>query len=108
MITYISVVMIVLSLIQHVDNVDCQNQKNELISLFELTYQVEVIFQGKFCSEMKEAALNLTKSLAQVAQEILVDFEEAVVKDSSKTNMQNGTVHPFTIEVITYVKSLLE
>jgi exocyst complex protein 7 len=57
---------------------------------------------------MREAALNLTKSLAQIAQEILVDFEEAVVKDSSKTNMQNGTVHPFTIEVITYVKSLLE
>jgi len=57
---------------------------------------------------MKEAALNLTKSLAQVAQEILVDFEEAVVKDSSKINMQNGTVHPFTIEVIKYVKSLLE
>jgi len=57
---------------------------------------------------MREAALNLTKSLAQIAQEILVDFEEAVVKDSSKINMQNGTVHPFTIEVIKYVKSLLE
>jgi exocyst complex component 7 len=57
---------------------------------------------------MREAALNLTKSLAQVAQEILVDFEDAVVKDSSKTNMQNGTVHPFTFEVIKYVKSLLE
>ncbi|XP_025805191.1 exocyst complex component EXO70A1-like isoform X2 [Panicum hallii] len=76
--------------------------------MHELQSEVEVIFQGKFCSEMREAALNLTKSLAQVAQEILVDFEDAVVKDSSKTNMQNGTVHPFTFEVIKYVKSLLD
>ncbi|RLN30398.1 hypothetical protein C2845_PM05G05020 [Panicum miliaceum] len=76
--------------------------------MHELQSEIEVIFQGKFCSEMREAALNLTKRLAQVAQEILVDFEEAVVKDSSKTNMQNGIVHPFTIEVINYVKSLLD
>ncbi|RCV36142.1 hypothetical protein SETIT_7G295900v2 [Setaria italica] len=76
--------------------------------MHELQSEVEVVFQGKFCSEMRDAALNLTKSLAQAAQETLVDFEEAVEKDSSKTIMQNGAVHPFTIEVINYVKPLFD
>jgi exocyst complex protein 7 len=57
---------------------------------------------------MRDAAMNLTKSLAQAAQETLVDFEEAVENDSSKIIMQSGAVHPFTIEVINYVKSLFE
>ncbi|OEL16420.1 Exocyst complex component EXO70A1, partial [Dichanthelium oligosanthes] len=76
--------------------------------MHELQPEVEVISQGKLCSEIQDAALNLTKSLAQAAQEALVDFEEAVEKDSSKTIMQNGTVHPFTIEVNNCVKSLFE
>ncbi|CAL4896809.1 unnamed protein product [Urochloa decumbens] len=76
--------------------------------MHELQSEVEVIFQGKFCSEMREAALNLTKSLAQAAQETLVDLEKAVEKNSSKTIMQNGGVHPIAIEVINYVKSLFD
>ncbi|KAF8657892.1 hypothetical protein HU200_059702 [Digitaria exilis] len=76
--------------------------------MHELQPEIEVIFQGKFCSEMWDAALNLTRSLAQIAHETLVDFEEAVEKDSSKIIMQNGTVHPSTIKVINYVKSLFD
>ncbi|CAN6335622.1 unnamed protein product [Urochloa humidicola] len=76
--------------------------------MHELQSEVEVIFQGKFCSEMREAALNLTKSLAQAAQETMVDLEQAVEKNSSKTIMQNGAVHPIVIEVISYVKSLFD
>jgi hypothetical protein len=67
-----------------------------------------VTFQGKFCSGMREAALSLTKSLAQAVQETLVDFEVAVEKNNSKTTVQNGNLHPFTIEVINYVKGLFE
>lgn len=67
-----------------------------------------MIFQGKFCSGMREAALNLTKSLALAAQETLVDFEESVEKDNSKTIIQNGNVHPFTVEVVGYIKDLFE
>ncbi|CAN6330609.1 unnamed protein product [Urochloa humidicola] len=76
--------------------------------MHELQSEVEVIFQGKFCSEMREAALNLTKSLAQAAHKTLVDLEQAVEKNSSKTIMQNGDVHPITVEVINYVKSLFD
>jgi len=57
---------------------------------------------------MREAALNLTKSLAQAAQETLLDLEVAVEKENSKTIVQNGNLHPFTIEVMNYVKGLFE
>ena len=65
-------------------------------------------FQGNFCSGMREAALNLTKSLAQAAQETLLDLEVAVEKENSKTIVHNGNLHPFTIEVMNYVKGLFE
>eukprot|EP00267_Zea_mays_P049037 XP_020401667.1 exocyst complex component EXO70A1 isoform X2 [Zea mays] len=73
-----------------------------------LRSEIEVTFQGKFCSGMREAALSLTKSLAQAVQETLVDFEVAVEKNNSKTTVQNGNLHPFTIEVINYVKGLFD
>uniref|UniRef100_A0A0E0MJW1 Exocyst subunit Exo70 family protein n=1 Tax=Oryza punctata TaxID=4537 RepID=A0A0E0MJW1_ORYPU len=65
-------------------------------AMHELQPEVEEIFEGRFCSEMREAALGLTRRLAQTAQETFADFEEAVEKDTSKTVVQDGTVHPLT------------
>uniref|UniRef100_A0A0D9XX37 Exocyst subunit Exo70 family protein n=1 Tax=Leersia perrieri TaxID=77586 RepID=A0A0D9XX37_9ORYZ len=76
--------------------------------MHELQPEVEVIFEGRFCSEMREAALGLTRRLAQTAQETFADFEEAVEKDTSKTIVQDGTVHPLTSYVINYVKFLFD
>uniref|UniRef100_A0A0E0BPA6 Exocyst subunit Exo70 family protein n=1 Tax=Oryza glumipatula TaxID=40148 RepID=A0A0E0BPA6_9ORYZ len=59
--------------------------------MHELQPEVEEIFEGRFCSEMREAALGLTRRLAQTAQETFADFEEAVEKDTSKTIVQDGT-----------------
>ncbi|KAF7043437.1 hypothetical protein CFC21_052797 [Triticum aestivum] len=74
----------------------------------ELQSEIEVVFEGKACSEMRETALGLTKRLAQTAQETFADFEEAVEKDASKTIVQDGTVHPLTSYVINYVKFLFD
>lgn len=57
---------------------------------------------------MREAALNLTRRLAQTAEETFGDFEEAVEKDATKTAVLDGTVHPLTSYVINYVKFLFE
>lgn len=57
---------------------------------------------------MREASLALAKRLAQTAQEIFGDFEEAVEKDATKTAVLDGTVHPLTSYVINYVKFLFE
>jgi len=74
----------------------------------ELLPEIEVIFGGKASAEMREAALSLTKRLAQTAQDTFGDFEEAVEKDATKTSILDGTVHPLTSYVINYVKFLFD
>ncbi|KAI4373098.1 hypothetical protein MLD38_011261 [Melastoma candidum] len=74
----------------------------------ELRSEIESLFKGKACSEIRESALGLTKRLAQTAQETFGDFEEAVEKDATKTAVLDGTVHPLTSYVINYVKFLFD
>ncbi|KAJ8424612.1 hypothetical protein Cgig2_000535 [Carnegiea gigantea] len=74
----------------------------------ELQPEIEAIFEGKACAEMRESAAILTKRLAQTAQETFGDFEEAVEKDATKTTVMDGTVHPLTSYVINYVKFLFD
>ncbi|KAL0915565.1 hypothetical protein M5K25_015992 [Dendrobium thyrsiflorum] len=74
----------------------------------ELQPEVELIFEGKACYEMRDVSLNLTKRLALTAQETFGDFEEAVEKDATKTTVLDGTVHPLTSYVINYVKFLFD
>lgn len=74
----------------------------------ELHTEIESLFKGKACNEIRESALGLTKRLAQTAQETFGDFEEAVEKDATKTAVLDGTVHPLTSYVINYVKFLFD
>ncbi|KAL7174231.1 hypothetical protein ACSBR2_033481 [Camellia fascicularis] len=74
----------------------------------ELQPEMESIFESKYCMEMRESAVVLTKRLAQTAQETFGDFEEAVEKDATKTAVLDGTVHPLTSYVINYVKFLFD
>lgn len=74
----------------------------------ELRQEIEAIFEGRACAEMRETSLSLTRRLAQTAQETFGDFEEAVEKDATKTSVQDGTVHPLTSYVINYVKFLFD
>ncbi|KAG6527590.1 hypothetical protein ZIOFF_009713 [Zingiber officinale] len=76
--------------------------------MHELQPEIESIFEGKACSEMRDSAFTLTRHLAQTAQETFGDFEDAVEKDASKTFIADGTVHPLTSYVINYVKFLFE
>ncbi|XP_050382143.1 exocyst complex component EXO70A1 [Argentina anserina] len=74
----------------------------------ELQSEIELLFGSKPSIEMRDAALSLTKRLAQTAQETFGDFEEAVEKDATKTAVLDGTVHPLTSYVINYVKFLFD
>ncbi|KAK3020411.1 hypothetical protein RJ639_045716 [Escallonia herrerae] len=74
----------------------------------ELHSEIDTLFKGKACNEIRESALGLTKRLAQTAQDTFGDFEEAVEKDATKTAVSDGTVHPLTSYVINYVKFLFD
>ncbi|XP_019186367.1 PREDICTED: exocyst complex component EXO70A1-like [Ipomoea nil] len=69
---------------------------------------MDIIFGRKYCTEMREATMILTKCLAETSQETFVDFEDAVEKDATKTTVHDGTIHPLTIYVINYVKFLFD
>ncbi|KAL5545727.1 hypothetical protein UlMin_005414 [Ulmus minor] len=83
-----------------------------LLDMYEIMREVQpevgTLFGSNACFEMRESASNLTKRLAQTAQETFVDFEEAVEKDATKTAVLDGTVHPLTSYVINYVKFLYD
>ncbi|XP_050126738.1 exocyst complex component EXO70A1-like isoform X2 [Malus sylvestris] len=74
----------------------------------ELHSEIETIFIGKACAEIRESASSLTKRLAQTAKSTFGDFEEAVERDATKTAVTDGTVHPLTSYVINYVKFLFD
>ncbi|KAL6130245.1 hypothetical protein ACLB2K_068626 [Fragaria x ananassa] len=74
----------------------------------ELHSEIETIFVGKACAEIRELASSLTKRLAQTAKKTFGDFEEAVERDATKTAVSDGTVHPLTSYVINYVKFLFD
>ncbi|KAL3698862.1 hypothetical protein R1sor_012938 [Riccia sorocarpa] len=74
----------------------------------DLLPEIEVVFSGEQAQPMRDAALSLTRKLAETATETFGDFEEAVEKDATKTLVLDGTVHPLTSYVINYVKFLLD
>ncbi|KAF8775821.1 hypothetical protein HU200_004212 [Digitaria exilis] len=74
----------------------------------DLQREIKEMFEGKPCTETREAAASLTKRLTQTAQKTFADFEEAIEKDASKTIVKDETIHPLTSYVIYYVKFLFE
>ncbi|CAN6439076.1 unnamed protein product [Victoria cruziana] len=74
----------------------------------ELKPDLEVMFKGKPCAEMRNLASRLAERLAQTAHGIFGDFVEAVEKDATKTVVPDGSVHPLTSYVINYVKFLFD
>ncbi|KAL8050460.1 hypothetical protein ABFX02_06G083400 [Erythranthe guttata] len=74
----------------------------------ELHSEIEELFRGDTCNEIRESALGLTRRIAKTSQETFDDFEAAVEKDATKTFVADGTVHPLTRYVISYVKFLFD
>ncbi|WOK97332.1 exocyst complex component EXO70A1-like [Canna indica] len=76
--------------------------------LHALQPEVNKIFDGKACSEMWESTLSLAKRLAHSVKRTLIDFQEIVENDSTKTMVSDGTVHPLSSYVINYMKFLFD
>lgn len=70
--------------------------------------QANQAFPGNACIPCREYVRQLQRSLAQCALDTFSEFEEAVGKDSTKTPVVDGTVHPLTSYVINYIKFLFE
>ncbi|CAI5944295.1 unnamed protein product [Closterium sp. NIES-64] len=65
-------------------------------------------FPGNACIPCREYLRSLQRSLAEISRDTFSEFEDAVEKDSTRTPVADGTVHPLTSYVINYVKFLFE
>lgn len=73
-----------------------------------MLHQIARIFEGKACSEIQQSTLTLAKHLAHAVKGTFLNFEEIIEKDSTKTMVADGTVHPLSSYVINYMKFLFE
>lgn len=83
-----------------------------LINLFEtisdLWPEIESIFSYEPLSPIKLQALSSMHKLSDSAQTILSEFVSSIQKNSSKTPISGGGIHPLTCSVMDYVSLLAE
>ncbi|XP_020965928.1 exocyst complex component EXO70A1 isoform X3 [Arachis ipaensis] len=76
-------------------------------TMLQLHLEIETLFRGKACTEIREAVFRFTKQLAQMANEVFEDLEEVVEKDAIETAVTDG-VHPLTSYMINFVRVLYD
>ncbi|XP_020986607.1 exocyst complex component EXO70A1 [Arachis duranensis] len=76
-------------------------------TMLQLHLEIETLFRGKACTEIREAVFRFTKQLAQMANEVFGDLEEVVEKDAIETAVTDG-VHPLTSYMINFVRVLYD
>lgn len=62
------------------------------------------VLKGATCAPLLSRVQALLKRLAKTAHNTFGEFEDTVSQDSTRHSVQDGTVHPLTAYVITYVK----
>ncbi|KAF5742639.1 putative protein binding protein [Tripterygium wilfordii] len=76
--------------------------------LFDLYPEIESIFSFESMSAIKIQALSSLQRLGESVRSILSEFESTIQKDSSKTSIAGGGIHPLTRETMTYISSLAD
>ncbi|MED6109751.1 hypothetical protein PIB30_036401 [Stylosanthes scabra] len=74
-------------------------------TMLELHLEIETLFRGKACTEIREAAIGFTKQLALMSKEVFGDLEEVIEKDAMETAVTDG-IHPLTSNILNFVRVL--
>ncbi|KAF5447033.1 hypothetical protein F2P56_032614 [Juglans regia] len=70
--------------------------------------EIEYIFSFESTSAVRTQAINSQIKLGEAVRGMLTDFEMAMQKDSSKTAVPGGGVHPLTRYVMNYISFLAD
>ncbi|GAB2264244.1 hypothetical protein Droror1_Dr00026378 [Drosera rotundifolia] len=74
-----------------------------LLDMYEIMRKLQAEMP---CSKVGEHAKGLIKHLGQTTYDTLCDFQEGVIKDSARTKVPDGSIHPLTDYVIEYLQFL--
>lgn len=77
-------------------------------AISELWPEIELTFSSQSTSGIKLQALSSLHKLGHSICTILSDFESTIQKDSWKTPVTGGGIHPLTESVMSYISSLAE
>ncbi|CAK9151221.1 unnamed protein product [Ilex paraguariensis] len=77
-------------------------------SISELWPEIESIFSLESLTSVRSQAVNSHLKLGEAVRAILSDFETAIQKQSSKSTLPGGGVHPLTRYVMNYIVFLCE
>ncbi|GAA0153449.1 membrane traffic protein [Lithospermum erythrorhizon] len=75
-------------------------------SMANLWPEIESIFALQSNSSVKSQAISTLIKMGQFVRESLSDFEAGILKNTSKSIVAGGGIHPLTIEVINYLTLL--
>ncbi|KAK8484814.1 hypothetical protein V6N13_024334 [Hibiscus sabdariffa] len=77
-------------------------------SISEGWQEIETIFSFESTSPVRVQALNSLVRLSESVRSLLIDFESNIQKDSSKTMIPGGGLHPLTISSMNYLTLLAD
>lgn len=72
-------------------------------ALSELLPDIEVVFSDEMCSSVKMQASEILTRLGEAGRGIFTEFENAIQRETSKTPIPGGTIHPLTRYVMNYI-----
>ncbi|XP_042507041.1 exocyst complex component EXO70A1-like isoform X2 [Macadamia integrifolia] len=72
-------------------------------ALSDLLPDVEAVFHSKSSESVLVQAVEIQSQLAEAVRRILSEFENAVRRETSKTPVPGGTIHPLTRYVMNYI-----
>ncbi|GMI83400.1 exocyst subunit exo70 family protein H2 [Hibiscus trionum] len=75
-------------------------------AISELLPEIESIFNVELTSAIKFQALSSLQKVGDSVHTILTNFESTIRKDSSKTPVPGGGIHPLTQSAMNYISSL--
>ncbi|XP_024392650.1 exocyst complex component EXO70A1 [Physcomitrium patens] len=73
-------------------------------TLRDLIPELEVIFSGTSGSSVRSEANGILSRLGEAIRGTISEFENAILRDSSKVPVMGGSVHPLTRYVMNYIK----
>lgn len=77
-------------------------------SLSDLLPAINSIFSDDACASIRAEAEGILTRLGEAAKGTFVEFENAIQRETSKTAIPGGAIHPLTRYVMNYIKFLFD
>lgn len=77
-------------------------------TLRDLIPEIEATFTGEGCASVRSEGAGILMRLGEAARGTFAEFENAIHRDTSKTPVPGGAVHPLTRYVMNYIRFLFD